>query len=199
MDAWLDGLRMRWDSLNKRERQLAILLGVCLAAMLMGLPLFLMATANGDIRDRNDELRALLEELGDKRETLHQASLAREKMASLYRNKTPPLGSFIESQAKQEGLTLREVTDQPEKTVGKYRRRSVRVSIPGVDLTKIINLMSGIVGSNHPVAIDHIQLDHHQPGDKYNLKLGVLTFDKQERRKKQTIGENDETGPPEAE
>ena len=30
----------------------------------------------------------------------------------------------------------------------------------------------------HPVAIDHIQIEHPQSGDKYRLKLGILTFDR---------------------
>jgi hypothetical protein len=38
--------------------------------------------------------------------------------------------------------------------------------------------MSSIVQSGHPVAIQEIQLDHYQPGDSYNVKLGILTYDK---------------------
>ena len=95
-----------------------------------------------------------------------------------YLNKTPPLGSFLESEAKKQGLTLQEVTDQPEKTVGRYLRRSVTVSLPQVALTPLIQLLSSIVESGHPVAIDQIQLDHYQPGDQFNVRLGILTFDK---------------------
>jgi hypothetical protein len=73
---------------------------------------------------------------------------------------------------------LQEVTDQPEKTVGRFLRRSVTVSLPQVGLTAVINLLSSIVESGHPVAIDQIQIDHYQPGDQYGVKLGILTFDK---------------------
>ncbi len=85
----------------------------------------------------------------------------------------------MEAKAKEQGLTLQEVTDQPSKTNGKYTRRSVTVSLPQVALTPVIQLLSSIVESPYPVAIDHIQIDHFQPGDQFNVKLGVLTFDKQ--------------------
>jgi hypothetical protein len=41
-----------------------------------------------------------------------------------------------------------------------------------------MNLLSGIVGTQYPVAIDHVQIEHYQPGDKYRFKLGVRTFDR---------------------
>jgi hypothetical protein len=52
------------------------------------------------------------------------------------------------------------------------------VSLPQTGLTPVIQLMSSIVTSGHPVAIQEIQLDHYQPGDSYNVKLGILTYDK---------------------
>ena len=103
---------------------------------------------------------------------------AKRKVDAKYKNRTPPLGSFLEAQAKTQGLTLKEVTDQPEKTEGRYHRRSVRASLPGVELTPAVRLMSSIVDSRYPVSIDHLQIEHYQSGDKYNIKLGVLTYDK---------------------
>jgi hypothetical protein len=35
-----------------------------------------------------------------------------------------------------------------------------------------------LVESGHPVAIEQIQIDHFQPGDQYNVRLGILTYDR---------------------
>jgi hypothetical protein len=176
--ALLDRLRETWEALNERERLLVGGLGAVAAVFLLGFPLFWTARQNAEIEERNAELRSVLELIAAKRPQLQQLQQARAESQQRYRNRTPPLGSFVESEAKRHNLTIREVTDQPQKTSGNYTRRSVTASINEVDLTGIMNLLSGIVGTQYPVAIDHVQIEHYQPGDKYRFKLGVRTFDR---------------------
>lgn len=171
-------MRATWDALNDRERLLVGGLGALLAAFLLGFPLFWTARQNAEIEERNGELRAVLELIAAKRPQLQQLKQTRDEMQQRYRNRTPPLGSFLEQEAKRQNLTIREVTDQPEKSSGHYSRRSVTASIAEVDLTGIMNLLAGIGTSQYPVAIDHVQIEHYQPGDKYRFKLGVRTFDR---------------------
>jgi Type II secretion system (T2SS), protein M len=173
-----DRVRASWDNLNDRERRMLTVLGGVVLALLLLLPPVLLSMGNSDLQAQNDELRSVLDQLAIQRGRLMQLAEDRKKAEQRYKNKTPPLGSFMESEAKKQGLTLQEVTDQPEKTVGRYLRRSVTVSLPQTGLTPVINLMSSIVESGHPVAIQEIQLDHYQPGDQYSVKLGILTYDK---------------------
>jgi hypothetical protein len=179
MQALFERLRESWTNLSDREQRLALLMGVMLGSMLLGLPLYLMASGNWELEDQNTALRATLESLEEERVPLMQAAEERRAANQRYSNKTPALGSFLEAEAKKQGLTLREVTDQPEKSQGRYLKRNVRAAMPGVGLTPVVNLLSSIVSSPHPVAIDHIQMEHFQPGDVYNVKIGVLTYDKQ--------------------
>jgi hypothetical protein len=174
----LDRLRASWDNLNDRERRMLSVLGGLVLALLLLLPPVLLSLGNNDLQAQNDELRSVLDQLAIQRGRLMRLAEDRKNAEQRYKNKTPPLGSFMESEAKKQGLTLQEVTDQPEKTVGRYLRRSVTVSLPQTGLTPVINLLSSIVESGHPVAIQEIQLDHYQPGDQYNVKLGILTYDK---------------------
>jgi hypothetical protein len=109
---------------------------------------------------------------------LQQFAEARRAAKQRYKNKTPPLGSFLETHASKQSLTIREVTDQPEKTVGSYRRRSAKAQIQEAGLTGVVRVMGDIVQSPYPVAIDHVKIEHYQPGDKYRFTFGVLTFDK---------------------
>lgn len=178
MSNLFDRLRASWENLNDRERRMLSILGAVLGALLLIMPPILLVMDNADLEVQNSELRDVVEQLDMQRTRL--ARLAQERKAAdlKYANKTPPLGSFMESEAKKQGLTLQEVTDQPEKTVGRYLRRSVSVALPQVALTPLIQLLSSIVESGHPIAIDQLQIDHYQSGDQFNVRLGVLTFDK---------------------
>lgn len=175
----LDRLRASWENLNDRERRMLSTLGALVLALLLLMPPLMLSLSNNDLEAENDELRAVLDDLARQRGRLMQLAQERKNAEARYLNKTPPLGSFLEAEAKKQGLTLQEVTDQPEKTVGRYQRRSVTITLPPqTGLTPIIQLLSDIVQSGHPVAIQEIQLDHFQPGDQYNVKLGILTYDK---------------------
>jgi type II secretory pathway component PulM len=174
----LDRLRGTWENLNDRERRMLLLLGGVLVTLLLLVPPLMLTLSNNELEAQNDELRSVLEQLSIQHVRLAQLIEDRRNADARYRNKTPPLGSFMEAEAKKQGLTLQEVTDQPEKTVGHYLRRSVSVSLPQVGLTPVISLLSSIVESGHPVAIEQIQIDHFQPGDQYSVRLGILTYDR---------------------
>jgi type II secretory pathway component PulM len=178
MEAFIERLRSFWEGLHERERRLLSGLVLVLGLIVLGLPLGLIVIQNQDLQSENDELRALLTQVEEQRPMLTLQELSRKTAETRYKNVTPPLGSYLESEAKKQGLALSEVTEQPEKTEGAFHRRAVRAAINDVGLTGIINLLSGIVSSPHPVAVDHIQIEHYQSGDKYRFKLGVLTFDR---------------------
>jgi type II secretory pathway component PulM len=173
-----DRLRTAWENLNDRERRMLLVLGSVLIGLLLLMPPIMLTLSNSELETENAELRSVLDQLSIQHVRLAQLTEDRRNAEQRYRKKTPPLGSFMESKAKDQGLTLQEVTDQPEKTVGRYLRRSVTVSLPQVGLTPVISLLSAIVESGHPVAIEQIQIDHFQPGDQYSVKLGILTYDK---------------------
>jgi hypothetical protein len=190
----LDRLRTNWETMSDRERRMALLLGGVLLGLLLLLPPIMLQLGNSELETQNEELRGVLEQLAIQRPRLAQLQKDRENAERRYAKKTPPLGSFMESEAKKQGLTLQEVTDQPQKTVGKYQRRSVTVSLPQVGLTPVITLLSSIVESGHPIAIEQIQIDHYQPGDQYGVKLGILTFDKLAGASAAGAGSNEGSG-----
>lgn len=178
MKAFLDRLRQSFDNLSEREQKLLLAMGVVVALLVLGAPLLLMHTRNLDLEEQNDALRATLQQIEIKGPRMAQLAEERRRAKAKYLNKTPALGSFLESEAAKQNLKVKEFTDQPQKTVNGYLRRNVRISLPGVELTPTVNLLSGIVQSNYPVAIEQIQVEHFQTGDKFNVKLGVLTYDK---------------------
>jgi hypothetical protein len=174
----LDRMRGSWEALNERERRLLGALAAVFGVFLLGFPLFWTMRQNAEIEEHNTELRRVLEAIAEERPKLQQLVEARRTSSARYANKTPSLGTFIEGEATKHGLSIREVTDQPEKSTGNYRRRSATASIAEIDLTKMMHLVSGIVSSKYPVAIQQLQIEHYQPGDKYRFSLGVVTFDR---------------------
>ena len=200
MNPTLDRLRAIWDELNDREQLMVAALAAVAAFCILAFPLLWTARQNAEIEDQNAQLRAALALIGQHRAELQQAAEGRKQAALRYTHHTPPLGTFLEGEAKKHSLTIREVTDQPEKATGNYHRRSVRASINDVGLTGIMDLLSGIVSSENPVAVDQIQIEHYQAGDTYKFKLGVLTFDKKdvkgqpEGQKTQRVGASPSDG-----
>lgn len=171
-------IRQSFESLNHREQKLVAVLGIIVTLFILGLPLLLMHNGNAELESENMELQGLIDRIQTKAPRYAQLAKARSVARQLYEQQTPPLGSFVEAEAKKQGLTVKEVNDQPEKSSGGYLRRSVNVSLPGVELTPTLNLMSSIVTSRYPVAIEQVQMEHYQSGDRYNVKLGVLTYDR---------------------
>src|SRR5262245_32981497 len=102
----LDRLRTFWENLNDRERRMLMLLGAVAVGLLLLTPPLMLALGNSELESENQELRSVLEQLSIQRARLLQLSEDRKNAEQRYRNKTPPLGSFMESEAKKQGLTL---------------------------------------------------------------------------------------------
>lgn len=170
--------RLAWESLNGRERVLVGVMGGVLALTLLGLPLVLMSMTNQDIAAENDRLQSLLQTIAEQRDQLEKRAAERDAIKKLYERDAPPLGGFVENQAREAELSIRESVDQPEKKYDRFRRRGVRVTFSNVALTPVLEMMASIADSPYPVAIDYVQIEHYQKGDKYNVKLGVIAFDK---------------------
>lgn len=176
-----EGLRRSWDNLNERERRLVSLLGAVFGALIVFLVVYGSTAAIEDAEEESDQIESVLNDIARAKGRLRAREAERRSAAQRYETPAPPLGSFLESQARTAGLTVREVNDQPEKVNGGFRRRNVRATIPGVGLRPTVDLMANIVQSPYPVAIERIQIEHFQAGDRYNVQLGVLAYDRQSR------------------
>ena len=200
--AGLDSIRQQLSELNERERKLLTILGAVFVAILVILPLYLISASISDIETENEAIADVLADIQDARTELAQRDAEREAAMARYRTPTPPLGSFVENEANQQELRLREVTDQPERVFGEFRRRAVRASMPNVELRPVIKMITSIENSRYPVAVNRLQIENYRRGNNYNVELGVLTFDRSvpeaddeanaERHSKQ----RDRAGPP---
>jgi hypothetical protein len=175
----VDNGRTAYENLNERERKLVTLLGGVALALFVLLPLYLMNAAIEDLEQENNAIVEVLRDLDRARPALRQKDLERQAAMKLYESSAPSLGSFLEQMASDQGLMVREVTDQPEKDLGDYRRRHVRVTLPNVGLVEVVHMMAAISNSQYPVAIERVHIDHFRTGNQFNVQLGIVAFDRQ--------------------
>jgi len=178
MNSLMESLRRSWDGLNVRERKLVGMMGLTLVGLVIFGIFYMSQSAVNDVEEENVQLEAALADIGRARARLEERAAERETAERRYATKAPALGSFVEATARENELTLREVTDQPEEVSGRYTRRSVNVQLPNVNLRPIVDLMASIENSPFPVAIEQIEVEHFQAGDQYNVKLGVVAYDR---------------------
>lgn len=167
-------------NLNERERKLLTLLGVVFIALVVILPLYLITSSISDIETENQAITEVLRDIRRARPQLAQREAERRAAVARYARPAPPLGSFIEARAGEQQLTLREVTNQPDRALGEFTRRNVRATMPGVGLRPVVKMFTSIENSPFPVAVEQIQIEHFRPGDAYNVQVGVVAFDRNE-------------------
>lgn len=178
MRDWIDRVGLAWSKLSAREKRLLGTLGTVAALIVLAFPMIWITRQNAAIEEENKVLREVIATLSAKRTDLKQLAEARRSAQARYEHKTPALGTFLEAEAKKHGLALQEITDDPEKAHGNYLRRGTHASIPDIGLTAVVNLLSGLVTSPYPLAVQSVHLEHFQAGDAYKLKIGVVTYDR---------------------
>jgi len=174
-----DNVRGWFDTLNERERRLLAALSSVFALLVVLVPMYLMLSSIGDLETENQEINAVLQDIYRAEGRLEQEKAARRAMERLYNRKTPSLGGFLEESAQQYGVSGLSITDQPKLDMGGYTRRSVRVSLPRVELRPLIEMLADIKNSSYPVAIERIQLDGGRLRTNYNAKLAVNAYDRE--------------------
>lgn len=174
----LDNVRGWFDTLNQRERRLLGLMGSVLLLLVAIVPMYVMLASIGDIESENAAITEVLQDIYRAESRLQQEKAARRAMQRLYNRKAPTLGGFLEESAQQFGVSGLSITDQPNVDLGDYTRRSVRVSLPRVELRPLIDMLADIKNSSYPVAIERIQLDGGRLRTDYNAKLAVNAYDR---------------------
>jgi general secretion pathway protein M len=175
--AWLDGLRESWEKLSDRERRMLSIMGAVVAAMVAFVAVWTTSSALAEVEEERDSIRSVLADIDRAKDVLAKRLAERQAVEARYNNKAPPLAAFVEDRAKEEGLEVRQVVEDPEKVSGGYRRQSVRVSFSGVSLRPIMHLLATIDDERAPIAVERILIEHYSQGDSYKVDLGVASYE----------------------
>jgi hypothetical protein len=173
-------VKRAFDDLSEREQKLVIAMGSIALVMFVVLPMYLVGSSVAELEEDNAELSAVIAEIEASRKDLVRRKAEAELMLARYDKKAPPLGTFIEQEARKQGLSLKQVVDQPRQAMGDYTRRRVRVDMQKVSMRPILDLLTSLENSPYPVTIDRLQIDHPQEGDTFSIQIGLSTYDQTE-------------------
>jgi len=175
----LDNVRNWAEALSDRERRLLGIMAIVFVAILIVLPMYVGISSISDIETENGEIVQVLQDIRRSEPRLQQQKADQRAVERLYNRKAPSLGGFLEERAQQYGVTGLGVTDQPKLDIGAYSRRSVRLSLPVVELRPLIELLADIENSSYPVSIERIQMTGGRMRTGYTVKLAVNAYDRE--------------------
>jgi hypothetical protein len=174
-----DNVRNWADALSDRERRLLGTMAVVFTAILVVLPMYVAISSISDIETENAEIVQVLQDIRRSEPRLQQQKAERIAVQALYNRKAPALGGFLEERAQQYGITGLGINDQPELDIGEYSRRSVRVSLPVVELRPLIEMLADIKNSPYPISLERIQMTGGRMRTGYTVKLAVNAYDRE--------------------
>lgn len=165
--------------MSDRERRLLTTLALVFLSIGVVLPMYVVVASISDIETENEEIAQVLEDIRRSEPRLQQQKAERHAVERLYNRKAPALGGFLEERAQQYGVSGLGITDQPKLDIGGYSRRSVRVSLPVVELRPLIEMLADIENSSYPVSIEGIQMTGGRMRTGYTVKLAVNAYDRE--------------------
>jgi general secretion pathway protein M len=173
-------LRERIDKLEPRERRLLGALGAIFALfIILLLPLGLWNYVRGK-RAENQDVRDLIDQIYDARATIAERKAKRDSIVARYAKPAPPLATFIEEAAKENGATAADTQDLPEVPHGKrYSERSTKVKIHKIHMLALAKTLEKIEQSGYPVAVTRLNLKPRSGDpDSYEVELAVSAYDR---------------------
>jgi general secretion pathway protein M len=173
-------LRERFDKLEPRERRLLGILGAIFAAFIVLLgPIGVWSWVRGK-RTENQEVRDLIDQIYDARASIAERKAKRDAIIARYARPAPPLASFIEEAAKENGATAADTQDLPEVPHGKrYTERSTKVKIHKIHMLALAKTLEKIEQSGYPVAVSRLNIKPRSgEPDSYEVELAVSAFDR---------------------
>lgn len=174
---WIDSLRDSWEKLSDRERRLLSISSGVFGAVLIFVAVWTTSSAVAEVEEERDDIRKVLADIDRAADSLQKRAAERAAVEARFRNKAPALAAFVEGKAKEQGLEVRQVLEEPQKDVNGYRRQSVRVSFQGASLRPVVRLLTSISEENLPIAVDRIHVQHYAAGDSYKVDIGIVGFD----------------------
>jgi len=173
-----DSARESWEKLSDRERRMLSIMAMLAALILVFVSVWASSSAVADVEEERDQIRKVLSEIARSGDVLEKRGAERAALEARLRNTPPPLAAFLETKAKEEGLEVRQVVEQPEKEISGYRRQNVRLHFTGVSLRPVMRFLSSVESEPMPLAVERLVIEHYQQGDVYKVEVGVVGFEK---------------------
>ena len=173
-------LRERLDKLEPRERRLLGALASIFGAFLVLLgPFGIWSYVNGK-RSENQDVRDVIDQIYEARATINERKAKRDAIVARYAKPAPPLATFIEEAAKENGASTADTQDLPEIPHGKrYSERTTKVKIHKIHMLALAKTLEKIEQSGYPVAVTRLNIKPRSGDpDSYEVELAVSAYDR---------------------
>jgi hypothetical protein len=188
-------LRNLVAGMSAREKRMATLAGVALAAFVVFLAVFFVRSAIGDVRLENEERAGTLRVLEVRGP--HYLRQKQEQSRSEPRGKPIPLQSMVDSTSQKVGVMTPDTKALPEQRHGDtWIEKSMEISLREAGLEQLTRFMETIEGNRRqfPVAITKLELRKRRRGeDAFDVKMTISTYEQVGQQVADQDGE-DESG-----
>lgn len=174
-----------YQRLSPREQKMLGVLGLLVGAfVLVGLPIVVYRDI-ADMHGQNAKMRELLVQINKSQPLLLERKLARDKQLLRYQRPAPPLASFIEKAATENGIEVPESKDRPEVPRGKrYAERITTVTLRKIGLASLVKTLEKLETSGYPIAVTKLNIKKRTGSpDTWDVELAVSAFDRKEEKK----------------
>ena len=197
MAAALSTVRGAFAGLSPRERRLLLgLAAVFCALVFLGFWVWSKRRLDAIDRDRADIVEAL-RVIQRARPRIAARNQRRDVMLAHYRNRAPPLTSFVEEQAHAANVQVAEAQDRPLTPAGAhFTERSISIRLRQVSLEQLADFFDRIEVATFPVAITSVRIRRRfGEADKYDVDdMVIATFDRTASATATTTGGGRSTG-----
>jgi type II secretory pathway component PulM len=173
-----DRLRDMWERLGPRERRLGGLLGVVLVVCGVLYVGFMIQDGLHDLERHNDDTRAILATLHNRREELIEARSKQGETTAMIGDEHPALPTYLEKIAGEVGVQIRAQTEKPTVARGKFHEHQTQITLFDVTLDQLARLLRGIETQNPSVVTQRLQVKRSalQKEKMDKVDLTVATF-----------------------
>lgn len=181
MAAALSTVRGAFAGLSPREKRLLIALSVVFVTLLfLGFWLWSKRRLDAIDEERADMVEAL-RFIQRSRPRIAARTQRRDAMLARYRNRAPPLTSYVEEQAHAANVQVAEAQDRPSTPAGpRFTQRSVSIRLRQVSLEALADFFERIDSAPFPVAITSVRIRRRfGESNKYDIDdLVITTWDR---------------------
>lgn len=171
--------------LGPRERRLLTVFFVVLGVAILIAVLVVIPHAVYSKRGETEQLRDTLAELIESHPALLKADARRKAIVARYAKPAPPLGAFLDNQARQNGIEIPETQERPIVPHGKrFDERSTRLQIRKVDMLSLAKFMEGVERSHFPIVFSRVDIRKRlSEMDSYDVEIIASAYDRKEAPK----------------
>jgi type II secretory pathway component PulM len=153
-----DRLSERWERMGPRERRLGGLLGVVVVVCAVLYVAFMIEDGLHDLERGNDDTRAILATLSNRREELIESRSKQGETTAMIGEEQTALPTYLEKIGGEVGVQIRAQTEKPTVARGKFHEHSTQITLYDVSLDQLARFLRGIETQSPVVATQRLQV-----------------------------------------